>query len=475
MRKSLFAITLFFIIAASFLAGTWYSKHSTGANPAAAGTQTVYYTCPMHPQYKSDRPGECPVCGMQLETVRVNETGLEATEESISPVPGAIQVSPTRQQLIGVKVTTVAKASATQNIRVLGRVVPDETRIYQINAAIDGWVREIFPITTGSLVKKDDLLANIYAPESASAMNAYLYGLRSLDRFQANKESKEQIDLTDSTIDNYRNALRNLGMTEHQLDEIQRTRLGPNTIEVRATGAGFILAKKITLGQRFERGTELYRIADLSHIWILADVFGRQAQYFKRGLTVKINLPDQGVVCTARVSDVLPQFDPATRTNKIRLETDNPGYELRPDMFVDIEVPVRLPEAITVPADALLDTGLQKTVFVARGNGGFEPRRVETGWRLGDSIEIINGLKPGEQIAVSGTFLIDSESRMKAATAQANSQRVKDPVCGMEVDAAQAKTSGMAIEYSGRTYYFCSEDCRQKFDKNPEIYIKNHG
>ncbi len=470
MRKPTYAIILFFVIAGSFLAGTWYSKHSAGANPAAAGRQVSSYTCPMHPQYRSDHAGECPICGMQLEAVHGDEGTQETGEESVLPPPGAIRVSAERQQLIGVKLATVGKAPAGQTLRILGRVVPDETRIYQINAAIDGWVREIRPVTTGSLVKKDDLLAGIYAPESSSAMKAYLYGLRSLDRFQANKETKEQIDLTDSTIDNYRNSLRNLGMTEHQLDEIQRTRQGPNTIEVRATEAGFILARNITLGQRFERGTELYRIADLSHVWILADAFGRQAQCFKPGMTVGINVPDQGVVRNARVSDVLPQFDPVTRTTKIRLETDNPGFALRPDMFVDLEVPVLLDKAIAVPADALLDTGLHKTVFVARGNGLFEPRRVETGWRLGDHVEIISGLVPGERIAVSGTFLIDSESRMKATAAGVYGKSTKDPTCGMNVDESEAKAAGKTSEYGDRIYYFCSDDCKAKFDRDPERF-----
>ncbi|MBZ5496389.1 MAG: efflux RND transporter periplasmic adaptor subunit [Acidobacteriia bacterium] len=473
MWKPRYAIFLFLVIAGSFLAGTWYSKHSAGANPAAAGRRILYYHDPMHPAYKSDKPGIAPDCGMQLEPVYADDAGSrEGTEESISP-PGTIQVSPERQQLIGVKLATVKMAAGSQSIRVLGRVVPDETRIYRINAAVDGWVRETLPVTTGSLVKKDQVLANIYAPESFSAMKAYLYGLSSLDRFQASaKETKEQLDLTDATIEGYRNALRNLGMSDCQLDEIRHTREGSSIIEIRATAAGFIIARNITLGQRFEKGTELYRIADLSHVWIVADVFGCEAQSFKHGSTVRVNLPDQGLSFRASVSDVLPQFDPASRTNKIRLETDNPGYALRPDMFVDIEVPVRLPEAITVPGDALLDTGLHKTVFVARGNGVFEPRRVETGWRLGDNVEIVSGLKPGERVAVSGTFLIDSESRMKAAAAGIYGEPATDPVCGMNVREHKATAAGKTSAHGGRTYYFCSDDCKQKFDKNPEKYIR---
>ncbi len=167
---------------------------------------------------------------------------------------------------------------------------------------------------------------------------------------RAARKPKNSSKLTDANIENYRNGLRNLGMTDHQLDEIMRTRQGADNIEIRAPEAGFILTRNITLGERFQRGTELYRIADLSHVWILADIFENESQYFRPGIPVKVTHPTQNKTFHARVSDVLPQFDPATRTLKIRLEADNPGYALRPDMFVDVEFPVKLPPAITVPA-----------------------------------------------------------------------------------------------------------------------------
>ena len=141
---------------------------------------------------------------------------------------------------------------------------------------------------------------------------------------------------------------------------------------------------------------------------------------------------------------------------------------LRPDMFVDVEFPVKLPPALTVPVDAVLDSGLRKTVFVDRGNGFFEPRQVETGWRMGDRVEIVKGLMPGERIVISGTFLLDSESRMKMAaagmSAKAEARAAKDPICGMNVDESKAKAAGRISEYGGKTYYFCADHCKQQFD-----------
>ena len=167
-----------------------------------------------------------------------------------------------------------------------------------------------------------------------------------------------------------------------------------------APETGFIVARNVSPGQQFEKGFEWYRIADLSKVWILADLYGMEARHFRPGMSVKVSLPDQGKSFPARVSNVLPQFDPSTRTLKLRLETDNPGFTLRPDMFVDVELPVQMPPALTVPADAILDSGLKKTVFVDRGNGFFEPREVKTGWRLGNRVEILQGLSAGERIAL---------------------------------------------------------------------------
>jgi Cu(I)/Ag(I) efflux system membrane fusion protein len=350
-------------------------------------------------------------------------------------------------------VATVQKVLGRHTLRVLGRVVPDETRIYRINSATDGWVKKMPAVTTGSLVGKDELLATFYAPEFLSAMRAYLYGLRSLDRFEASsKETKDQIELTSANIDSYRNGLRNLGMTEHQMDDIQRTRQPAENIEIRAPEAGFILAKNLTLGERFLRGTELYRIADLSQVWIVAETYETEASSFKPGTQVRVAAPQLRKTFSARVAQVPPRFDPASRTLQVRLEADNPGLLLRPDMFVDVELPITLPPAIAVPVDAVVDTGMKKTVYVAKGDGVFEPRKVETGWRAGDQVEIVKGLMPGEKIVVSGTFLIDSESRMKAAAAGIYGETSTDPICGMEVDISKAKAAGRISEYKGIAY-----------------------
>jgi membrane fusion protein, copper/silver efflux system len=208
--------------------------------------------------------------------------------------------------------------------------------------------------------------------------------------------------------------LRSLGISDAQIRELDLTRKVPEDIYVVSPVNGFILARNISPGLRFEKRMEFYRIADLSHVWIVADLFASEAQYFHSGAVARVTLPDQRRSFSARVSSVLPQVDPSTRTLKLLLEADNKTFALRPDMFVDLDLRVQLPPGLSVPADAVLDSGLSKRVFVDRGDGFFEPREVETGEPFGDRVQIVRGLAEGEKVVTSATFLVDSESRLKA-------------------------------------------------------------
>jgi len=207
-------------------------------------------------------------------------------------------------------------------------------------------------------------------------------------------------------------------------------------------------------------------------VWILVDTFESEAQYLRPGVTAKVIHHHLKKTFQAKVSADLPQFDPSTRTLKVRLEAENPGFVMRPDMFVDVELPITLPPTITVPSDAILDSGIKKIVFIDQGNGLFEPREVETGWRIGNKVQITKGLEPGERIVTSGTFLIDSESKLELAAQGMYTTLSKDPVCGVEVAMRKADKAGLKASHGGKTYYFHSDECKQKFDRDPNRYIK---
>jgi len=211
--------------------------------------------------------------------------------------------------------------------------------------------------------------------------------------------------------------LLDLGVDETQLRELVLEGKYIPMVQVRSPVTGLITDRGVSPLEKVFRGTECFRVADLSRVWILADVFDTEAKYIQPGMRALVSFPRQDKPVEAVVSDIFPEFDAASRTLKVRLEMDNPKIRFRPDMFVDVDFLISLPPAITVPAGAVLDSGRRKIVFISLGEGYFEPREVVTGWRFGDRIEIVKGLAPGEEIVISGNFLIDSESRMKLAAA----------------------------------------------------------
>lgn len=476
MKRAAIITVSFVVVVGAFLAGSWYNQRAIVKNPVAGARKVLYYVDPMHPAYKSDKPGIAPDCGMELVPVYDDGSMGGAGGSASSMPPGTVNISPERQQLIGLKVHLVDKRSVAHSLRALGRVAVDDRRVYLINSAATGWVREISSVTVGSIVHKGQKLATFYSPEFLSSEQAYFYALNALDRFMnQDPPNPDQIKLTKANIQQYADSLRSLGMGESQIEAIGRTRTLTDQIEMTSPTSGIVIARNLYPGQRFERATEFYKIADLSHVWILADIYENETSYFKPGAIVPVHSSNLSRTYQATVSEVPPIFDTASRTLKLRLEADNPGQVLRPDMFVDLEVPVTRPAAIAVPIDGVVDSGIKKTVYVDKGNAVFEPRKVETGWRAGDQVEIVKGLMPGEKIVVSGTFLIDSESRMKAAAAGIYGETSTDPICGMEVDISKAKAAGRTSAYGGATYYFCSDDCKVTFDKDPARYAGKSG
>ncbi len=481
------ALAFVLVAVGSYWLGSRLASPARVAAPGESSRKILYYACPMHPQYRSERPGDAPCCGMRLEPVYADSSGSGPVTPDSIPA-GTVHVSPERQQLAGLTTAAVYRMPGAHTLRTAGRVAPDERRVYNVNAAINGWVRETFANTTGSLVEKDERLATIYSPDYRNAQQAYLTALARLEYSRESlKDAPEQLAAVENSVLLYRDSLRNLGMGDPQIEEMGRAKAQTENIHVISPATGFVIARNVSSGQRFVSGQELFRIADLSRVWVLADLFERESQYIRSGQEARVL--HQGRVLMATVSQILPQFDANSRTLKVRLEVDNPGYPLRPDMFVDVEFPLRLPPAIAVPVDAVLDSGLRKTVFVAHGGGNFEPRIVETGWRFGDRVEITKGLKTGEQIVVSGNFLLDSESRMRMAAAPqpppgspspaprdkdlaametGTAKAIKDVVCGMDVD--PAKAAGKSI-YRGTTYYFCSDHCKKEFDAHPGEYV----
>lgn len=377
---------------------------------ARASGHTIRYRDPMHPAYTSDRPGIAPDCGMPLVPYRTDEAPSAAARPGFGgPAP---HVSPEQRQVLGVRLVQAAKSSGVHRFRTLGRVVVDDTRVYRVSTGSDGWIRSIYPVATGSLVRKDQSLAAFYSRDFIAAQQSFFYALASQDREAKTASTPEQHAIIQAQVRQARETLESLGMGATQLEDIARTREEAKEIVLRSPVTGLLLARNAMVNQRFEKYTELYRIGDLSRVWIIADLYEQEARFVKKGQTASISVPAAGRTLTAKVGDLVPQSELSEQTLKLRLEAANPEFALRPDMVVDVELGAPVPPGVSVPAEAVLDNGRRKIVFVGRGDGYFEPRQVETGLRFDDLVQITRGLQAGESVALGANFLLDSDTTL---------------------------------------------------------------
>jgi len=349
----------------------------------------------------------------------------------------------------------------------------------------------------GTFVKKDQKLASYYSPDFLAVASGFLAATAGVPG-SVGKDGSRTVPFPGtvnkqgvSSIQGYSDRLRNLGMSDFQIRQIASSGQLPENIDIVSPADGFIFARNVTPGQHFEHAMEFYRIVDLSRVWVVAEVSEEEAPSMHPGAPAQIILRDEGRALAARISDSLPQSESGGGTVKLRLEVDNPKFVLRPEQLVDIEVPVHSTPAVTVPLDALVDSGSRARVYVERREGVFEPREVETGRRFGERVEIRQGLEPGEKVVAAATFLVDSESRLKTAASghvaletankpagrsehAATTKPVKDPLCGTPVDPSEAVATGNTYDYHGTTYYFCSRQHKQAFQNNPARSLARH-
>ena len=432
-------IAVVVLLVAAFFAGR-FTGALTSKRPT--GRKILYYVDPMHPAYKSDKPGIAPDCGMKLEPV-YEEGGPAKTEErkalyyrdpknhefrspnpglnpetgnDLEPVykeEGTIQVSDYKQQLIGVRFEEARLEAGDRQFRATGKVVLDETRISKVHSKLEGWIDQVHVDFTGKEVRKGQPLLTLYSPEMLATQQEYLLALRTREVMKAST-LHEAMSQSESLIDASRRRLELWDFTPEQIEELGRTKTPLKNITIYSPASGFVMARNSFPKQRIMPDTELYTIADLSHVWIVADVSESDVSFVRAGQRVNLSLPSYpGRQLAATVSYIQPQMDAETRTLKVRIEAENPAMRLKPEMFVDVDFHVMLPSRLTAPNEAVLDTGMKQTVYVDRGNGDIEPRAVEIGDRTGDRIEIRKGLRAGERVVSSGNFLIDSESQLK--------------------------------------------------------------
>jgi len=394
-------------------------KSASGSTPGER--KILYWTCSMHPRYRSDKPGKCPECSMDLTPVYEESSSAgQAQAGDRNPGPAsapesAFRITPEKQQLIGVQYGEVELLPLSQTIRAVGRLAYDETRITRVHSKTSGWIEKIYVDYTGELVRKNQPLLSVYSPELLATQEEYLLALRARDQLGASS-FKEVAAGTGSLLSAARKRLELWDITEAQIAELEKTRKPARAVDLYSTANGFVIARNAYEKQRIAPETELYALADLSTIWVMADVYEFEATQVHIGQSMQMTLAAfPGRTFYGKVTYIYPQVDNATRTLKVRAEFPNPNYALKPDMYADVELRVDYGKRPSVPQEAVLDSGSEKIVFVALDGGYFEPRHVQLGDKVGTRFVVLGGLRAGERIVTSGNFLIDSESRMKSA------------------------------------------------------------
>jgi Cu(I)/Ag(I) efflux system membrane fusion protein len=359
--------------------------------------------CPMHPSYVSDRPGECPICGMSLVPVK--------KPAAAGPAPAGfapITIDPQRQQLIGLKTATVERAPFSATIRTVGRVTYDETRVHHVHTKYEAYVEGLYANFTGKYVRRGEPLLSLYSPDLLAAEQEYLLAVRS----QQAGTGKLDVDLVESV----RQKLLLWNISAADIAALERSGKPRRTLELYAPISGYIVNKTAVHGMRVKPEDSLFDIVDLSRMWVLADVYEYELPRIRVGQKGKMTLsywPDR--TWEGQVTYIYPAVDAKTRTIKVRLEVDNPKAELKAEMFANVVLSVEPRQALVVPEDAVLETGTRRIVFVSLGEGRLQPREIQAGDRASRLVEVRSGLAAGEEVAVGASFLVDSESRLQAA------------------------------------------------------------
>jgi Cu(I)/Ag(I) efflux system membrane fusion protein len=387
-----------------------------------AHIQPGQFYCPMHPEVVQDGSGRCPKCGMQL-VEKKEDAGRpgqpSAPADSAKTVPGRtmIHLSPEKRQLIGLTLAPVERRRLVQTLRTAAVVEHDETRFYRVAPRFAGWVRRLYVNFTGAPLEHGQPMLRVYSPELYAAQNDYLVAWRAWQQLPPDAHEEARAAAR-ALWEAARLRLELLGMEEPDIRALEERGSAAAEIEFRSPVSGHVVQKRVAEGQAFQTGETLLEVADLSRLWLRAFVFEMDLPRIAVGQPAVVRFPQwPDRTYSARVSFVYPHIEPRTRRAELRLELDNPRHEIRPDMWADVELVLDAGERLAVPASALIDTGLRRVAFVDRGDGHLEPREVRVGWRTDDFCEVLSGLAEGEQVVTRALFLVDAESQLKAAMA----------------------------------------------------------
>jgi multidrug efflux pump subunit AcrA (membrane-fusion protein) len=395
-----------------------YANEVTGGggpsstNAASGERKILYWYDPMHPAYRSDTPGIAPDCGMQLVPKYADE------QDAMGKMPaGTVTISPEKQQLIGVRTAKAERQALSRTVRTTAQLTADETKIAHVHVKVSGYIDKVFVDYVGQLIKKGQPLFTLYSPDLVATQEEYLISKRG-EKCLGNAPYQEVSAGANSLLAASRDRLKLWDISDEQIKKLDETGEVTKTMTFYSPITGFVTDRKAFPQTSVTPDTELYTVSDLSTIWANADIYEYEVPYVHVGQRATMQLSYYpGRTWTGQVSYIYPTVDPVARAVKVRIDFPNPSFELKPQMFADVQLSINYGDKLVVPKEAVLDSGTEQIVFVAHDNGMFEPRRITIGAQMNDRVVVLSGLKPGETIVTSGNFLIDSESRLKNAMA----------------------------------------------------------
>ena len=356
-----------------------------------------------------------PAKADDLDLSGLTMESLQKEGKMVEVAPGTVQISPERQQLIGVRIGTVEKRRLAKMIRAGGRVDFDEKRLTTISPKVSGWIEELYVDFTGALVKKGAALLTLYSPELVSTQEEYLAALRAQRELSASPYP-EVAASGRALVESARRRLKLWDISEEQVRSLEQSGEVRKTLTLYSPFEGYVLEKMAFKGMRVEAGMTLYKLADLSVVWLYADVYDYELPFMRLGQTASVRLAHlPGDPLTGKVVYIYPSLDPRTRTARVRIELPNRSGRLKPEMYADVEIRVDLGDRLAVPEGAVIDSGLRQIAIIDKGQGYFEPREIRTGAKVEEWYEVLKGLAAGERVVTSANFLIDSESKLKEA------------------------------------------------------------
>lgn len=361
--------------------------------------------------YLRNRPRSVPAPTSSPATATGSAAG-STTEEMPAT---AFRISPEKQQLIGVQYGAVEYQSISKSLRAVGRVAFDETKITRINPKVEGWIEEVYVDFTGKLVQKGQPLLTIYSPDLVQTQQEYLLAIKGR-RQLGESPFGEVVNFSDSLIESARRRLELWDITDEQIKDLEKRGTPTKTMTLYAPANGFVTTRNAFPKQRVMPDTELYSLADLSTVWVVADIYEFEAADIRLDQPATVTLSSYpGREFRGKITYIYPQVESTTRTLKVRIELNNKGFLLKPDMYADVVLNTNYGRRLVVPQEAVMDAGSEQLVYVALHDGYFEPRKVQLGQKVDNKYVVLAGLSDGERVVTSGNFLVDSESRLQSA------------------------------------------------------------